>query len=379
MLYRRVENDTPVSGFENIAGFEVTATVASGFAKDGIGVPTEAQVAAIPPILAGQHVVIESGTGTGKTLAYLLPILQKLRQGPEGRAVCMAPATELAIQVHRVAERYKEPGLSTASLVTQGNQRLQAAKLQKSTRLVVGSPARILEMYASRKLKGVTMMVLDEPEPILASRDADYLHEVLSRPEPKLQLIFVGATFGIKSEQWIRELMGQDVVRTRVEEDPLKTHIEHHFVRVRHDGEKDIALARFLEQNHCKRAILFVNQPNLIRHLYRFLTEQNLQPVTVSQDRTKQQCKQALLDFNQSKARVLLTTDQVATGLDVANIEWVMHYELPSSAKEYVHRAGRTGRAGKTGKSVVFVSDADRVRLKRIESELQITFQAYGR
>ncbi len=379
MLYRRVENDTPTSGFESIAGLEVTAAVAAGLAKDGIRAPTEVQLAAIPPILEGRHVVIESGTGTGKTLAYLLPILQRLGKCPEGRAVCMAPATELAIQVLRVAERYKEPGLSTAALVTQGNQRLQVTRLQKSTRLIVGTPERILEMYASRKLKGVNLLVLDEPEPTLASRESTFLREVLSRPDPKLQLVFVGATFGAKSEQWIRELMGEGVVRTRVADDPLKTRIEHYFVRLRHDGEKDLALVRFLQQNHCKRAIVFVNQPNLIRHLYRYLSEQNLLPVTVSQDRNKQQCKQALIDFNQSNARVLLTTDQVATGLDVANVEWVLHYELPSSAKAYVHRAGRTGRAGQAGKSVAFVSDADRVQLKRIERELELTFLAYGR
>jgi superfamily II DNA/RNA helicase len=379
VLHRRVDNDHPSSGSFCIAGFEVTAAVAAGFVQDGIRVPTAVQLAAIPPILEGRHVVIESGTGTGKTLAYLLPILQQLRQCPERRAVCMAPATELAIQVHRVGERYKEPGLGTAALVTQGNQRLQATRLQKNTRLIVGTPSRVLEMYASRKLKGVNTLILDEPEPILASRESTFLREVLSRPEPKLQLIFVGATFGAKSEQWIRDLMGEGVVRTRVDDDPLKTRIEHCFVHVRHDAEKDLALARFLQQNHCSRAIVFVNQPRLVRHLYRYLDEQNLQPVTVSQERTKQQCKLALSEFNQSKARVLLITDSVATGLDVANVEWVLHYELPSSAKAYVHRAGRTGRAGKAGNSVAFVSDFDRAQLKRIERELELVFLAYRR
>jgi superfamily II DNA/RNA helicase len=168
-------------------------------------------------------------------------------------------------------------------------------------------------------------------------------------------------------------------VRTRIEADPLTSNIEHFYVRCRHDGEKDLALARFLQQNHCKRAIVFVNQPNLVRHLYRHLNEQGLKAVTVSQDRSKLQCKDALADFNQAKARVLLTTDQVATGLDVADVEWVLHYELPTSPKAYVHRAGRTGRAGQNGSSVVFVGDADRVQLKRIERELGVEFNAFGR
>ncbi|HEY5959635.1 MAG TPA: DEAD/DEAH box helicase [Polyangiaceae bacterium] len=371
-----MESNSETPRFESIAGFEVTPAVAAGLRQDRILSPTEVQLAAIGPILEGRHVVIESGTGTGKTLAYLLPVLQRLRLVPETRAVCFAPATELAIQVLRVAERYKQPDLSTVALVTQGNQRLQATRLQKSTRLVVGTPARILEMYQSRKLKGVNIVVLDEPEPILASRDAAYLREVLSRPDPKIQLILAGATFGSQSEQLIGKLTGDSAVRTRIADDPLKSRIEHHYVRIRHENGKDLALARFLQQNHCKRAIVFVNQPNLIRHLYRYLDEQNLSPVTVSQDRTKLQCKQALQDFNLSQAKVLLTTDQVATGLDIADVEWVLHYELPSSAKAYVHRAGRTGRAGKGGKSVIFVSDAERVQMKRIERELDVEFLA---
>lgn len=367
----------PSVGFESIAGFELTAKVAAGLALDAIRFPNQVQLAAIAPILAGHHVVIESGTGTGKTLAYLLPILQRLRESPETRAVCLAPATELAIQVLRVAERYKDAAVNTIALVNQGNQRQQAMRLQKSTRLIIGTPTRVLEMYSQRKLKGVTTVVLDEPEPILATRDAAFLREVLSRPEPKVQLICAGATFGAKSEQFISELMAPNVVRTRVTDDPLKTHIAHRYVRIHADSGKDLALARFLQNNRIQRAIVFVNQPNLLRHLYRYLGEQNLRPATISLDRTKQQCKQALTDFQGSKVRVLLVSDQVATGLDIANVEWVLHYEMATSAKAYVHRAGRTGRAGAAGSSVAFVSDSERLALKRIELELGITFRRF--
>jgi superfamily II DNA/RNA helicase len=315
-------------------------------------------------------VVVQSGTGTGKTLAYLLPVLQRLRQSPGSRAVCLAPSTELAMQVMRVAERYKQPDLSSVALVTRGDPRRKAGKLQNSTRLVVGTPELVLEMFANRKLKGVTLFVLDEPEPILASRNAEYLREVLSRPEPKLQLVFVGATFGVQSERWLTNLLGSDVTRTKVADDPLTNRIKHQYVRVRHEGEKDFALARFIRKHGCKRAIVFVNQPNLVRHLYRYLNEQSLPTVTVSAERNKQQCKQALADFGSGKAQVLLTTDAVALGLDVPHVEWVLHFELPNSVEAFVHRAGRTGRAGQTGTSVLFLSEPDRPRLKRFEQRL---------
>ncbi len=365
--------------FSAIPGFVVTDEIAAALEKDRITSPTDVQLAAMEPILAGRNVVIESGTGTGKTLAYLLPILQRLRDYPESRAVCFAPATELAVQTSRVSERYRDKELKTAALVATGNQRLQASRLEKSTRLIIGTPGRILEMYEKRKLKGVGMIVLDEPEPVLSSRDAGYLVEIISRPEPKLQLVLVGATFGSQSERFIREFMGPEVVRTVVKADPLHRQMTHRAVQVRQEGEKDFALARFIRGQQCDRAIVFVNQPNLLRHLYRYLNEEGIKTVTVSQERTKLQREQALREFAAGKATVLLTNDQAATGLDVAGIQWVLHYELPSSAPAYVHRSGRTARAGNTGNSVVFVTHSEQIPLQRIEKELGIEFRVHGK
>lgn len=357
-------------------GLELTEDVLRGLRQDGIQAPTGIQLAAFEAVLAGRHAVLQSGTGTGKTLAYVLPLLQRLRQGSAGRVVCVVPSTELAIQTLRTVERYKPPELPVCALLSTSNQRQQRAKLQQSTRFVVGTLSSVVEMYAKRKLKGVTMMVLDEPEPILASRDAALLREILSRPEPKVQLIFVAATFGANAERWIRELMGPDVVRTQLAADPLKTQIRHAIVRVWDEASKDRKLARFIEEHRCERAVVFVNQPNLVRHLYRFLNEHGIKTVTVSHERSKAECKQALLDFKASRARVLLTTDRAAPGLDVPGVSWVLHYELPPSAEAYVHRAGRTGRAGNSGSSVLFVSDEQRRRVERLAQDLQIVLAA---
>ena len=374
MLYRSVETTATAVDFASIPGLELTEMISSALTKDGITVPTEAQQLAFAPILQGRNSVIESGTGTGKTLAYLLPILQKLRHDPQSRAVCFAPATELAVQTLRVCERYKDPAIATAALVAMGNQRAQAIRLQKSTRIIVGTVARILEMYQRRKLKGVNIVVLDEPEPLLASRESDYLREVLSRPDPKLQLVLVGATFGANSERFISDIMGSEVVRTVAKSDPLRNLIAHQSIRARNDGEKDHLLARFIEQQRCARAIVFVNQPNLVRHLFRYLNEQNIPTASLSHERSKLQCEQAIREFAIGKVTVLLTTDRAATGLDVPGVDWVLHFELPNSAKAYVHRAGRTGRAGRAGSSVIFFSAAEIAALRKLENGLGLTF-----
>ncbi len=358
--------------FEDIAGLELTPEIIAAFEADGIQRPTDVQLAAIPVILQGKHTVLKSGTGSGKTLAYLLPILQTLKQTPGSRAVCFAPSAELAVQTLEVAERYKAPGIRTAALVAGGSRRYAQRKLQKSTQLIVGTPGRVLEMFQARKLKGVTIMVLDEVEPILGNKDAAFLRELLSRPEPKVQLVLAAATFGVRANDWIADLAASDIARVEVDDDPMVDQIQHSYLRVPDESERDLVLSRFIEKHPNERAIVFVNSSNLIRHLYRVLHALGLKPATLSPERTKQQNQQALRDFKRSQARVLLTTDAAASGLDVADVPWVLHYELPHSSLAYVHRAGRTGRAGKSGHSIVLIGDHQRARLGKLASELNL-------
>ncbi len=355
-------------------GLVVDEILERAFEADGISAPTPVQAQAIPPILEGRPVVIYSGTGTGKTLAYLLPILQRLRAPGGGRVVVIAPSTELAMQTLRVAERYKHPSVTCAAMVATGNIRKQKARVQQSTQLIVGTSGRILEQFAARKLRGVTTMVLDEPDPILAAPGASFLQEVLSRPEPKVQLIFAAATLGAQAQRLARELMGERAIYTRVEHDPLKEAIGHSFVQVRHNDGRDFELAKFIDANRCQRAIVFVNQAHSLRHLFRYLGEKKLEPATLDRDRSKLEIQRSLAAFARSEARVLITTDQAMMGMDVRDVPWVLHYELPSSAKAYAHRAGRTGRAGKQGQSVAFVTREQRVVLASFEKELGITF-----
>jgi superfamily II DNA/RNA helicase len=360
--------------FQALSGFLFRPELERAFAEDGIVQPSEPQLAAFSPILEGRHVVIDAATGTGKTLAYLLPLLQRLHGDPQLKVVCLAPAAELAVQTLRVAERYKPPGLECAALVSGGNFKKQQEKLQKSTRLVVGTVGRVLELIIERKLRGVTTFVLDEPEPILTNQEAGFLREVLSRP-PRPQIVMAGATFGQNSEELIARLMGENLVRAVAVDSPLHTRIRHGVIGVRDAGDRDLQLERFLEREKVTRAVVYVNQSHLIRHVYRLLEDAGMRVVSLSQDRTKEQCKLALREFSGGQANVLVTTDRAAQGMDVRDVEVVVHYEMPRSEQAYVHRAGRSGRAGKEGSSVVLVSDDERGFLRRLEKGLGLTFE----
>lgn len=359
----------------NFAGIELTATIEQEFVRDGIQQPSLIQTLAVEPISSGEHVVLESGTGTGKTLAYLLPVLQRLRQSAEGRTVVLTPSAELSVQVAGIARRYKDPDVSVAVVVSGGNPKRE--QLQKSTRLIIGSAGRILDLYSQRKLKGVTTMVLDEPDPILVGDVPGYLTEILSRPEPKVQLIVVGATMGAKTEAFLQAATGERAVRVKAEDKPVQTRISHHFVRI-DAAAREVALVRFLKGLNGAQAIVFASQEQRFRHLYRVLSERDYRPVTVSGERTKQQRREALDAFAASKAQVLLVSDAAGRGIDIPAVDWVVHYEPATSAPAYLHRAGRTGRAGRAGTSVALVSDPELAVLQKFARELDVECSPYA-
>jgi superfamily II DNA/RNA helicase len=357
--------------FNTIEGLELTETVTKGLARQNIQTPTPVQLAAIPPILAGQPVVIHSGTGTGKTLAYLLPLLQRLRQHPQERAVVLAPSVELAMQTLHTAEAYKEPALTSMALVSSGNLERQRKKLKKHPRLIVGTPGRFFDLCPpQRPPKGVRLVVLDEPDPILSERHEAGLRVLLSRTAPPVQLVVAGATLGPNTEGLVKGLMGDDAVRTEFSQSPLHTQISHSLVVLRQGQAKDLCLVRLLNQHRPPQVVVFLSQEHRLRHLFRFLIDQGLRVVTLSLERSKADRQKAVTTFKAGEARLLLTTDSIGRGLDVPGLPWVVHYDLPPSAQAYVHRAGRTGRAGCQGQSIALVTADERALMYRYARDL---------
>lgn len=358
-----------------VEGLETSETIQGALEQDGIEEPTAVQRVAIPAVLGGSNVLIKSGTGTGKTLAYLLPLIQRLRERAEERAVVLSPTAELAMQTLRVARAYAPEELKCGALIATGSRRQQSKSVQKSTRLIIGTPGRVLEWYRAKKLKKVTMFVVDEPDPIFTGEQTPALREVLSRPEPKIQLIMVGATIGSVAEKLLGEVSGGEPARAVVDEDPLRTLIDHRYVVLRGNQARDLLLVRLLGQHRCRRVIIFANKAATMRHLFRFLGDQGLSTVTVSSERSKGERKAAIAALSSGEARVLVTTDIAGRGLDVPDVEWVFHYELPQSNQAFLHRAGRTGRRGRRGTSVLMLTEEERFILKRFSRDLGIEFQ----
>lgn len=361
-----------MKSFETL-GLEPTEPLVRGLREAGIAEPTAAQRQAIPPALQGRHVLVNTGTGTGKTLAYLLPLLQSLREQP-GRAVVFAPGAELAMQTLRVANALKDDDLLTGAAISTSSRKRQKQRLTKSTRLVVGTPDRLIELFRTGKLKSTRLIVLDELEPILGARDAGFLDTLLARSTPKVQLLVAAATLGRRSEAFVARFM-PDAVRITAGGAPLLDQVSHHVVHAPPSG-KDVVLARFIQEHRCRSAIVFAEEPRLQSHLFHFLREHGIPTATLNRERTKNQRERALTAFRRREVKVLLVTDSTARGLDVPEVDWVLHYSVPRGPEAYVHRAGRTGRAGRSGRSVVFLEKREAGELKRLTAALGVRFDA---
>ena len=359
-----------------IPGLDLHETTAEALAKAEISTPTSVQSRAIPEVLAGKDVLVQSATGTGKTLAYLLPLLQRIAADDSYRVVIMAPSPELAVQILRAVETYKPPEVRCAGLVGTGNIDRQKDKLKKHPHIMVGTPGRVLELWLARKIKTaqVSTLVLDEVDEILAPQNEKPLSQICSRPEFTAQLVYASATLGERSHAFGERFMKAERVSTHVVGQPVldSATITHYGWQVRSAADKETALLELLDSGRVDRVLCFVNKLYLVSHLYNLLSERGVACAGLSSERNKHTREQALTGFKAGKVQVLIATDAAARGLDITGLEWVLHFDLPQEPEAYVHRSGRVGRAGKQGNSLAFVSPRDGHTLKRYHSALGV-------
>lgn len=363
-----------------VDGLELPDFVADSLARGGMVQPTAVQSQAIPLVLSGKDVIIQSPTGTGKTLAYLLPLLERVRADGGFRVVVVAPSPELAVQILRVVEAFAGPGVSSGSLIGGGSRERQKDKLKRKPRVLVGTPGRVLEMIFAKKLKTATIgaLVLDETDEILSPQNEEGLREIASRPEFKPQLIFASATIGEKAVRLSRDLMAPDFAHIAVGAERLPASIDHYFMTFEAQ-RKEVWLAKLIDEQRIDRALVFVNKLHNVAHLYRFLNDHGVPSVALSSERSKHDREESVAKLKRGEARVLVATDAAAHGLDVPGLEWVIHYDVARDKDLYLHRAGRAGRAGRTGTSLTMVAQHEMFLLKRYSAGLGVEFRALSR
>jgi len=360
---------------DSFAGLGLCPTLLAAVTAEGYTVPTPIQARAIPHVLAGRDLFGCAQTGTGKTAAFALPILERFvqdrrpRTARRCRCLVLAPTRELAGQIHEAFRAYGRGTGTTTALVYGGvGQSPQAAALRPGVDVLVATPGRLLDLVGQKlvDLRGVEVLVLDEADRML---DMGFIHDVrriVSLLPRERQTLLFSATLPGEVRQLAADLLRTPLeVKTAPQATPAETVAQSVCFVTR--AEKRPLLVGFLRQADRGRVIVFTRTKRGADRLHRELDRAGIDAAAIHGDKSQQQRERALAAFKGPRPPVLIATDIAARGIDVDQVSHVVNYELPHEPETYVHRIGRTGRAGATGEAHTLVCGEERAQLAAIE------------
>jgi len=359
---------------KNFSEFSLSAHVKSNLVKHGFTEPTPVQALAIGPALAGHDVVATAQTGTGKTLAFVLPILERIGKHPSHsgiRAVILSPTRELAIQIDETfAKMAAGTGIRATVVVGGLNERSQLQSIRKGAQVLIATPGRLYD-FLSRQLVdlgGVRMLVLDEADRMLDMGFLPTIKRIMAVIPADRQTLFFSATIE-SSVKHLVEKHVRNAVRVEVGSatKPVEK-VELHLYEVEQDRKLSL-LEKMLRQEQGS-FLVFARTKRGADRLSKKLSREGLKTATIHGDRSQNQRNQALRGFQDGYYRVLVATDVAARGIHVEGIAHVVNYDLPQVPEDFIHRVGRTGRAGARGTASTFATRSERADVAHIERTL---------
>ncbi len=366
------------------ADLGLAAATLRALADEGYTTPTSIQAKAIPHVLAGRDLFGCAQTGTGKTAAFTLPLIERLLATP-GRAaprrcrvLVLAPTRELAAQIHQSVRAYGRHAGTTAAVIYGGvGQRPQADAVARGVDVLVATPGRLLDLVGQRlvDLRSVEFLVLDEADRML---DMGFIHDVrriVGMLPRDRQTLFFSATLPAEVRD-LADSMLRDPLEVKTA--PQATSAETVAQSVVHVAkqEKKQRLVRLLREEPMSRVIVFTRTKHGADKLHRDLDKAGISAAAIHGNKSQNQRERALAAFKSPRPPVLIATDIAARGIDVDAVSHVVNYELPHEPETYVHRIGRTGRAGQSGTAVSFCDHEERPRLAAIERLIRMKIPA---
>jgi ATP-dependent RNA helicase RhlE len=365
------------------AALGLSAPLVRAIADLDFSAPTPVQVAAIPPILRGGDVWASAQTGSGKTAAFVLPLLERLAAQPASppglvRALVLVPTHELATQIADVVRsfgRHLHHPPRTRVLIGGVSINPQLMSLRGGADLVVATPGRLLDVVAHNglTLSQLELLVLDEADRLFSLGFADELARVLELLPPRCQHLLFSATLPRPVLELAEHLLHEPA---RIDIDAGKTPGAASIVQraIQVDAGKRTQLLRHLLATHAwPRVLVFVDSQHRAEHVATKLTRLAIRASALHGALSAGARTQALADFKEQRVHVLVATDVAARGLDIVELPAVVNYDLPRSPVDYLHRIGRTGRAGQTGVALSFISAATEAHFRLIEKRHQLS------
>ncbi len=365
------------------ASLGLSAPLLQTLTEVGHHTPTPVQAAAIPAVLRGEDLWASAHTGSGKSAAFILPLLERLRTrestAPRSpRALIVVPTRELALQLDEAIQRYgRHLELRSSVAVGGADAVAQTAALQAGVDLLVATPGRLLDLLAQGavSLSSLVTLVLDEADRLLSLGFAQELSELMSQLPAQRQCLLFSATFPPKVVTLAEKLLRAP---TRINIDagatPDQSLIEQRVIEV-DAGRRTALLLRLLDTEGYRQALVFVASRISANTLSTQLVRAGIDAWPLHGDLSQGARTETLADFKSGRSRVLVATDLAARGLDIAYLPAVVNYDLPRSPADYAHRIGRTGRAGETGVALSFVSAATAAHFRLIEKRYKLSLK----
>lgn len=363
-------------------GLGLNSSLLSRIKMLGYQTPTAIQLRAIPIVLEGKDLKAQAKTGSGKTAAFGLPMLQRLMEEPNEpthrgniiKGLILAPTRELAIQIAKTIEQYAhEMKTKPKILAVFGGVKInpQMIALRGGADILVATPGRLLDLLSSNalSLKDVQTLVLDEADKMLTTSFKDEINGILGALPNTLQTLLFSATFP-DDLKLIMHILLVDPVEVSVEALHKEAQIKQRVITVNRE-KKNALLIHLVNIEQWSQALIFCSAKKSCNNLAGKLKKAGLDIAVFHGDQSQGARNKALRDFKQGDVKLLIATDVAARGIDIEGLPYVINFELPRSPNDYIHRIGRTGRAGESGTAISLISHDDYAHFKIIEKRIK--------
>ena len=363
-------------GFENLG---LSKGVLKGVKQAGFQTPSPIQAEAIPAVLQRRDIIAQAQTGTGKTAAFALPILEMLEHGCGVEALVITPTRELAMQISdEVFKLGKFMKIKTVCVCGGQSIKKQCDLIEKNPQVMIATPGRLLDHLQNGRLEDFTprFVVLDESDEMLDMGFLDDIEEIFNYLPNDIQILLFSATMPPAIKRLADRLLDDPIQIKITPANVTNVDIAQRYYMI-NESERDEAIIRLLETENIYKSIIFTRTKKEADNLYLLLQSRGYKARALHGDMEQRDRRKAIMDFKEKKSDILVATDVASRGLDISDVSHVFNYHIPLNSEVYVHRIGRTGRAGKKGVAITLVTPLEYKELKKIQSDVGSDLDLY--
>ena len=360
-------------------GYPISEGIKRNLSAIGLKRPTDIQYKAIPSILNGEDVLAIAQTGTGKTIAFAVPVIQRVRSMKKAvkpsyiQTLVMVPTRELAVQIYDVFDALcKDSGIVPLAVFGGVEQESQIQRLSGGVDILIATPGRMFDLISQGAIdvSRVSILVLDEADQMLDRGFINDIQAIKKKLKQRHQTLFFSATINRKIKKMAFSQVKSNAIRIQISpDDPVSKNVSHYVVFMDME-DKRFFLRRFVRDHPESKILVFVRTMVRSERVAKALERGGIASLTIHREKNQKERLAALSDFREGRTKILVATDVTARGIDIPNVDFVVNYDLPDQQEVYVHRVGRTGRGREKGTALSFVSPGERPLLLEIEAFL---------